>query len=364
LKGPISKKVLPPLWKSALPISLSVSIKEYMWSHMGQKQKIAIIGAGIAGLACARVLHDSGHDVAVFDKGRGPGGRMSTRRVTTLGEVSFDHGAQYFTARDGGFKALVETLVEAKVAAVWEGNLVRLAPDGTTFPLANEPLYVGTLGMNGVVRAMALGLHVSWGVRVETLARNGAAWSLHSEKGDDLGTFDQIVCAVPAEQVAPLLQDHTPQIAAQARAIKSLPCWAGMYVFDAPLGMPFDAIRLQNHDSLDFIAANHSKPGRADVCAYVVHAHATWSQTHLEDGAEDVANTLRKALLAYADNAPNLLFAAAHRWRYAKVEVENGPVCAYDVGARIGTCGDYLAGPRVESAWLSGHQLGKAIASA
>jgi predicted NAD/FAD-dependent oxidoreductase len=59
----------------------------------------AIIGAGMAGLACADALKEAGHNVALFDKGRGPGGRMSTRRMETpLGEVAFDHGAQYFTA--------------------------------------------------------------------------------------------------------------------------------------------------------------------------------------------------------------------------------------------------------------------------
>ena len=60
--------------------------------------QFAIIGAGMAGIACADALQAAGHAVAVFDKGRGPGGRMSTRRMETpLGTVAFDHGAQYFT---------------------------------------------------------------------------------------------------------------------------------------------------------------------------------------------------------------------------------------------------------------------------
>ena len=63
--------------------------------------RIGIVGAGMAGLACAEELTRLGHAVLLFDKGRGPGGRMSTRRIqTSAGEAYFDHGAQYFTVRD------------------------------------------------------------------------------------------------------------------------------------------------------------------------------------------------------------------------------------------------------------------------
>ena len=44
------------------------------------RRHIAVIGAGMAGLSCARHLQEAGCRVTVFDKARGPGGRMSTRR--------------------------------------------------------------------------------------------------------------------------------------------------------------------------------------------------------------------------------------------------------------------------------------------
>ncbi len=68
----------------------------------------------MAGLACAQALVRSGAEVALFDKSRGVGGRMASRRVmTALGEVSFDHGAQYMTARDPGFRLQVDAWREA-----------------------------------------------------------------------------------------------------------------------------------------------------------------------------------------------------------------------------------------------------------
>jgi renalase len=43
--------------------------------------RVAVIGAGIAGAACAGALQGCGVDVTMFDKSRGVGGRMSTRRA-------------------------------------------------------------------------------------------------------------------------------------------------------------------------------------------------------------------------------------------------------------------------------------------
>ena len=86
--------------------------------------RVAVIGAGLAGLHAARRLHDAGAEVRVFDKARGSGGRMSTRR-TDFG--AFDHGAQYFTARDPRFRAQVEKWVASGAAAPWPGKVVRLA---------------------------------------------------------------------------------------------------------------------------------------------------------------------------------------------------------------------------------------------
>jgi renalase len=326
----------------------------------GTMEKIAIIGGGMAGLACAQVLSAAGRDVRIFDKGRGPGGRMSTRRVTTdLGEVGFDHGAQYFTARDPAFLAELARLGALGAVGTWTAELVKLNhSDGLSTPLATEPLYVGTPGMNAVVRALGHDLNVAWSTRVETIAPQGSAWRLTSEAGVDLGRFDAIVCAVPAEQVAPLLEGVAPDFAAQGKAITSLPCWAGMFVCETPIGIPFDAMRVENHPVVDFIAMNHSKPGRADLASYVVHARADWSAAHLEESAEDVAEHLAAALMAYADSPPKVIHASAHRWRYARVNTSHGPGCLWDPKANIGVCGDWLSGPRVESAWLSGHQLG------
>lgn len=326
---------------------------------------VAIIGAGIAGLACARFLAGNGHEVDVFDKGRGPGGRMSTRRVSTaFGEASFDHGAQYFTARDPDFRAVLEGLIVSGFAAPWTSHVVRMEEGGEIKPLAGEAIYVGQPGMNGVIRGLLQGLNVTWGARVQAITRLSNAWQLDFESGGKKGGYDHIVCAVPAEQVAPLLQDVAPDIAREANAIASLPCWTGMFAFENEVVLPFDACKFAGHGVLDFVCSNGSKPARTGPPSYVVQAHSNWSSQHLEDDQSAVADALLAQLQALTANMAEPIHKSAHRWRYARVLVENGPQFLLDKSTGIAGCGDWLQGPRVESAWASGHLLGKALCEA
>ena len=70
--------------------------------------KIAIIGAGLSGLALASRLSDK-FDITLFDKSHSVGGRMSTRRRDGY---SFDHGAQYFSVKSDEFRAFLEPYME------------------------------------------------------------------------------------------------------------------------------------------------------------------------------------------------------------------------------------------------------------
>ena len=82
---------------------------------------IAVVGAGIAGITCARTLVQAGHTVTVFEKSRGAGGRMSCR---TTEHGGFDHGAQYFTVRDARFARALETT--PGLCKRWSANTVRV----------------------------------------------------------------------------------------------------------------------------------------------------------------------------------------------------------------------------------------------
>ena len=307
--------------------------------------KIGIVGAGMAGLACADALKCQGHDVALFDKGRGPGGRISTRRIDTLlGEASFDHGAQYFTARDPAFRQLVADWAARGLATPW-------APAG-------PDAWVGVPGMNAIVKDMADGHRLHESSLILGLTRLDRGWRLvGGERSADF--FDAVVVAVPAEQAAALLGSQDLGLARQALMARSQPCWTAMFALQAPLETP--QLVLRDRGVIGWAARNSAKPGRSGPETWVVQANGAWSSEAIEASSAWVGEQLLSALadaLGLAVPAP--IAAAAHRWRYA-LSAGIGGGSLWNPALRLGVCGDWLVGPRIESAWLSGRALARAV---
>ena len=311
----------------------------------GGAMRIAIVGAGMAGMSCGQRLSRLGHEVRLFDKGRGPGGRMATRRMEDGGTtLHFDHGAQYFTARDPRFVEQVAHWEASGVAARWAA--------------AGDDAWVGTPAMNAPLKAMAGELGVQFGTRIEQLVREGEGWQIDGEGAPD-ARFDAVLVAVPAEQAGSLLQPHAPAMATLADQTASDPCWTLMAGFEAPLALVQDTLRQRG--PIGWAARNNAKPGRANEECWVVQASPEWSRAHLEEDAETVAAALL-AELAEANGGPlpRQLGATAHRWRFARSGTA-GEEALWDAEQRIGVCGDWLIGPRVEAAYMSGLLLAEAV---
>ncbi|WP_306089710.1 NAD(P)/FAD-dependent oxidoreductase [Qipengyuania flava] len=307
--------------------------------------QIAIVGAGMAGLSCATRLAALGHEVALFDKGRGPGGRMATRRVEADGTtLRFDHGAQYFTARDPRFVEQVARWEREGVVARWDA--------------AGADAWVGTPAMNAPIKAMAGRHDVQFGTRIEQLLRDGDGWQLDGEGAPDR-RFDAVVIALPAEQAGPLLQPHASAMGDLADATRSAPCWTVMAAFEQRLPSEQDTIR--HHGPIGWAARNNAKPGRGSAECWVVQASPDWSRTHLEDEATAVETALLDQLAdAIGAPLPPRLAISAHRWRFARSGAA-GKEALWDAQQRIGVCGDWLIGPRVEAAYLSGRILAETV---
>ncbi|MGF1462831.1 MAG: NAD(P)/FAD-dependent oxidoreductase [Maricaulaceae bacterium] len=312
---------------------------------------IAVIGAGLAGSACAHRLAHAGQTVTVFDKGRGPGGRASTRRMNIAGaDWRFDHGAQYATAQDERFAAFLSDAQAAGLADRWLGRFGAAEASAIRETANPTQRWVGTPGMNGLVKFAQRDLDVRFGVRITTISPQRV---LTDETGAVHGPFDAVICATPAEQAGDLLDPSAPGLAAQARAAKTLANWTVMVAFAEPIDVSFDGVKFET-GPLGWVARNNSKPARDPGEAWVLQAAPGWSQTHVEDPAETVSATLMTVFADRIGSPPPPLSVSVHRWRYAFVDQPANSPAGWDARARIAVCGDWRIGPRLEAAFLSG----------
>lgn len=313
--------------------------------------KVGVVGAGLSGLTCARELAAGGLEVRVFDKARGPGGRMATRRA---GDLRFDHGAQYFTVRDDRFARTVDSWCRQGIIAPWTGRIVVVDSGTASRENSRMPRLVGVPGMNAVCRHLALGLDVSYGTRIETLNREADGWVLTDEDGVGLGPFDAVVVSAPAPQAGALLRTCSLDLAARAASVEMAPCWAVMMTFPESLNLGFDGAFV-NNSAITWVARDASKPERRDHESWVIHASSEWSTTHLEMEPDRAAKALVRefcAALGLEGEDPKHL--TAHRWRFA-LPLEPLPESfLFDASLRLAACGDWCGGPRVEGAFLSG----------
>ncbi|MGB6230492.1 MAG: FAD-dependent oxidoreductase [Litorimonas sp.] len=317
--------------------------------------KIAIIGAGMAGLTAARRLADT-HEVVLFDKSRGVGGRMSTRYA---GAYEFDHGAQYFTATDPDFQAMIEGMEDA---ARWNSHGVYLKI-GDLSPDTGKPRWVGAPRMNSVPKALSGGLDIALGRRVSRIAGAAGEVTLRFEDGSVEGPFDRVICTAPAPQAADLL----PKSSALQPILADVSmhaCFALMVCWPEPFDPGWDSLRVSDLP-ISWLACNHSKPGRnRAVSTLVVHAAPEWSDEHADADRDWVRDTMLFAASPLCgiklEQAPHI---ALHRWLYAYADEGVGHDCLVDPKLGVVLAGDWCVGGRVEGAFVSGRAAADTLAS-
>lgn len=329
---------------------------------------MAVVGAGIAGAACAHALAQAGHAVQVFDKARGPGGRLATRRMAWVDSAGqpcmtrLDHGAPGMTAHVEPFGAFVDAGLQAGWLAKWQPTLA-----AGSLPLDDDAVFhVPVPDSPELCRRLLDGVAATWSCAVDNLAWTAPGWQLEAGGQRQGGPFDAVVLALPPAQAAPLLGTHRRDWARHAALAPMQPGWTLMGVAADACAPAWELAR-PPAGPLAWVMRNDARPGRARVpgqAHWVAHARAGWSRQHLEQPPEWVQQQLQAALAETLGQPVDWLHCTVHRWRYALPQARltaPGESFWWDAAQGLGVCGDFLGGSGVEGAWLSAHALSAAM---
>ncbi|XVV05763.1 NAD(P)/FAD-dependent oxidoreductase [Actinosynnema sp. CA-248983] len=305
---------------------------------------VTVVGAGIAGVACARALVSAGVTVRVLERAT-PGGRMCT---DAHGGRPVDTGAGYFTVSDDRFAAVVERWRAAGLAREWTDTFAVHSPAGwstTTGPMR----WAAPAGLSSLVEDLAAGLDIHpW----HEVSRVEPGPSVDGEPAD------AVVLAMPGPEAARLLAPELSETLAVARSQAWLPSAVGVYEF-AERGWDFQGAFVNDHPVLTTLFDDGSRRGDG-APVLVAHSTADLADRFTADSraaSEEMTTAVRELL-----DLPEPAFADTLRWDFAR-PAKSGDRPFHFGSERVGLAGDAWGTPKAETAWLSGTALAEAILS-
>lgn len=328
-------------------------------ARIADMDPVIVVGGGISGMSCARVIASAGLSVTVLDRGRGVGGRMA---APVLDGRPVDTGASYFTVSDDAFAAVVDDWEQRGLARRWTDTFDVFDADTPGERKTGNDRWAAGRGLASLVEDLARGLDVERHT-VESVAATG-------ERGHimvDGRPASAVVLAMPDPQARSLLDANSSVWSALDDPFEPVLALSagwdartwGSLAGETAFAGAFDGAFVNGDEHLSWIADDGRRRGD-DAAVLVAHSTPTLAAAHLK--APDEAQTpMLKALMSLLGISESPRWTHLHRWSVAKpTGAREQPFYLDDT--TIGVCGDaWSQRPRVESAYLSGAALGAAL---
>ena len=310
------------------------------------KPKAGIIGAGISGASCAGILAAAGWEVDVFEKARGAGGRLSSRRLES-GWATL--GAPFISAWNAPFREQTEAWARQGWVAPLTGDILQGRADKGWADAQLKNHYLPTIETSQLVH------HLLGEAKLHTEARVTALQPgvIVLEEGPQAQGYDYVICSVPSPQAIPLL-DALPKLRERLSEVRYRPIWSFLMRWEG--GPAADIIKFDGH-MLDLAVRQVT----VEPNLWAVHSSDEFAETYLEASDMEVCARSGSALMGLLGLPSPADAEASHRWLYARSENPVGGYWLADRDTRVALIGDGIAGFGVERAWESGVQLAQAI---
>lgn len=334
--------------------------------------KIAVIGAGISGLTAGRELANAGHEVAVFEKSGGYGGRLATRYAGKDNQQKLDHGVSFFTAESTEFKSLVSELSSKDILKAWEGKYAHRDESGKVTVKENEsPYFYAPEGMNTVGKYLGRNLDIRLNEKVGGLTHIGEnrrkkkSWMLNFPTALT-ESADAVIISAPARQAYALLNTTIDEIDTlklireidEVEYESQFSLLVGFQKADMP---DWNALECED-DIIQYISNESTKRENGNAHSLVVHTTNEFAKKHIDSDRDKVEEIITDRLAEILGGWAALAdWKQLHFWRYSRV-VNPLPHDYMEIKGNdtpLALVGGYMNGNTVESAYLSGLRLGK-----
>jgi renalase len=334
---------------------------------------VAIIGAGIAGLACAQALTQAGQNVILLDKSRGVGGRVATRR---LHATHADHGTCYLSpANDPEFQHLIQDLLTAGILQIWTDTVYEFSTDHGLQPGRDRhPRYIAPAGMSAIAKFLTPHLNLRLNHLVTALTLQSDHWECAI--ANELPVCAKaIALAIPAPQAMALVKsqpDPSAEFAVfleQLTAVEFLPSLSVMAGYGSDLAVHWQstypqvqAITFLDDPVLGWLGLDSSKRTAPVDSVFVLQSSAAFATTHLDSpDLQPAAQQMLAQAAQYFDPelaAPDWM--QIHRWRYAFARSPlPAPYLIAPTALPLVCAGDWCGGRKVEDAYRSGTAIAR-----
>ncbi len=329
---------------------------------------VCVIGAGIAGIVCAKELENQGLKVVILDKSRGVGGRVATRR---LHNTQVNHGAPYLEVQGKFTQELIIELLEHQIIQPWPGTMYELDSLGELKLLPTAERYIADEGMTAIPKYMAKGLDIRFSCLVTTVKPTlKQTWQVIST--DLVIEAKALIIAIPAPQIVGILEassipDLPVDYLNQLRAIQFEPDLTVMAGYSNSFSnLTWQTFKVTAKTDLARISLQSSLIEGSLQTVLVLHSTSALAKTYLDTdysalrrAGESLLQTATE-LLSIPLSSPNWL--EIQRWRYAFPAVPLGtPYLETTCPLPLICCGDWSGNNLLESALYSGNQAAKKL---
>lgn len=316
------------------------------------RDKIAIIGAGMAGAVLAQRLSAAGHQVTVIEKSRGTGGRMASCRI---GDTSADLGAPWFVPRSTSFCHWLKQ----QGLQTWT-PVIR---DFLNQPVSSQPIWIAAPRQSALTRQLLNNSLLLTSTRVGSVwpeLENGRPRIVVRDTRDRIiDYFDKVLITAPAQQAAPLLE-AIPRFSGLADAVTSQSSWVTV-VTTSPVNVTAD-IYCGDHPVLYRCIRDSRKPARnSHQEVWTLEANSHWSSDHINNSPEQIGEQLVTSFQQCTGAEFSVLQQRSQRWLLARHNSQSDRDYLWQAELGIGACGDWLAHGGLEGSWISANALAEQI---